>query len=120
MNDEQLKRQLRQALAARRTGRTPDFEATLALTGERNCRSRKRYAVTAGIAAVAAIIAVSLGLWSSPGDQAPLEYLSEQALLDSTAWAAPSDVLLPRYAFDLYQDLPVLIESTEIQEGVLL
>ena len=120
MNDEQLRQQLRRALAARQTGHTPEFEATLALAEERNRRSRKRYAVTAGVAAVVAIVAVTLGLWSSHRDRVPLEYLSEQALLDSTVWVAPSDVLLPRYEFDLYRDLPVLIESTEIQEGVLL
>ena len=41
-------------------------------------------------------------------------------LLGSTSWQAPSDVLLPQHEFDLYQDMPALIESTEAATGALL
>jgi len=120
MDDEQLKKRLRQALAARQTGRTPAFETTLAAATERHRHAVRCYAYAAGAAAAAAMVAVTLGLWSSlPGRSAP-EYLSEQALLGSTAWTAPSDVLLPEYEFDLYRDLPVLIEPTQLQDGALL
>jgi hypothetical protein len=54
--------------------------------------------------------------------QAPKEatYIEVAELLDSTYWFAPSDVLLPDREFDIYQDMPVLFESTEPAEGALL
>ena len=47
-------------------------------------------------------------------------YIEVADLMDSTYWTAPSDALLPEREFDIYQDLPVLFESTEPAEGALL
>jgi len=41
-------------------------------------------------------------------------------LLGTTGWSAPSDSLMPDHQFDIYQDIPVLIESTETYGGTLL
>ena len=47
-------------------------------------------------------------------------YIEVADLLESTYWSAPSDVLLPDRQFDIYQELPVIFESTEPAGGALL
>jgi hypothetical protein len=42
------------------------------------------------------------------------------ALMNSTTWTAPSDVLMPDHQFDIYRDIPVLDQSTISEEGTLL
>ena len=49
-----------------------------------------------------------------------VEYIELAELMGSTSWAAPSDVLMPEYEIDIYQDLPALMESTKPVEGALL
>jgi hypothetical protein len=64
---------------------------------------------------MAAVIVLQSGT-APPGPS----YVEVADLMDSTYWSAPSDVLLPDREFDIYQDLPVLFESTEPAEGALL
>jgi len=120
MNEKQMQRLLRQALAEREAGRVPAFAPTLAAAERSMHRTARRQRMAAGLAAAAAVAAVAFVLWPSQQAAEAPQYLSEQALLDSTAWVAPSDVLLPRYEFDIYQDLPVLNGLDDLQEGTFL
>jgi hypothetical protein len=70
-------------------------------------------------AAAAAIVGAVIVLLNS-GSPPTASYIEIADLMESTYWAAPSDVLLPDREFDIYQDLPVLFESTEPAEGALL
>ena len=72
----------------------------------------------AGSAAVAAALAIAFGLHAPTEDE--LRYIDADELLETTGWSAPSDSLLPDHAFDIYEDIPVLIESTETYGGALL
>jgi len=96
----------------------PDFAATWQAA---SCRAgRRRYRLhLAAAAAVAAIAVIVVANLSGPPDEA-LEYIEMSELMGSTSWTAPSDVLLPESRFDIYQDLPTLIESTEVDGGTLL
>ena len=48
------------------------------------------------------------------------EPLEVTGLLDSTNWVAPSDALLPEHEFDIFEELPRPMESTDSAEGALL
>ena len=84
---------------------------------QRHVAARRRYRRFATVAALAAAVVIGLNL------KGPIEerrYIETAELLDSTYWSAPSDVLLPDREFDIYQDMPVLFESTEPAGGTLL
>ena len=67
-----------------------------------------------------AMIAIVAGLWSSQEAGMSDDYLIADSLLNTTQWSAPSDALMPTHEFDIYQELPVLLESTKPAEGALL
>lgn len=98
--------------------RVPTFAETWRAAEERYARRRRRYGMLAGAAAVVAMVFVGLQLQTSP--TADVNYIEVDELLGSTSWTAPSDVLLPRHEFDIYQELPSLIESTDTAGGTLL
>ena len=97
--------------------KTPSFDRVWQAAEERYTSSRKRYRNVASAAAVIAATVIALN-WQSPTEQN--NYIEIAELLGSTSWSAPSDVLLPDRKFDIYQDMPVLFESTEPAGGALL
>jgi uncharacterized membrane protein len=97
--------------------RQASFERLWQKAEQQHAASRRRYRWFAGTAATAAAVVIALNL-HTPAEQDA--YIEIAELLDSTYWSAPSDVLLPDREFDIYQDLPVLFESTEPAEGALL
>lgn len=113
MSDERLKERVRDALASRQR-EAPPFTRTWAAAEARHRRSRRRYGVTAGVAASVALIAAAFVLWPSDPQQVPAGIVTADALLGTTQWTAPSDVLLPEHRFDIFGDLPVLGESTDL------
>jgi len=94
----------------------PAFDATWLAARQRHENTRRRYQRFAGVAALAATAIIVL-FAQSPSHET---YIEVADLLDSTYWTAPSDVLLPQREFDIYQDMPVLFESTEPAGGTLL
>ncbi len=98
--------------------RVPPFAKTWRGAERRYAVTRRSYRRVAAAATVIAAVVVGANLQSP---QLEMEALFEVAdLLGSTSWSAPSDVLLPEHQFDIYQDMPVLIESTESAGGALL
>ncbi|MFQ6005327.1 MAG: hypothetical protein ACE5OQ_07465 [Woeseia sp.] len=120
MNDDELKKRLQSALRSRQGRDAPAFE-TLWTGAEHRYRARRSaYRRVAAVAAVAGI-AVALMLARPPnGDGITGAYLTEEDLMSSTRWLAPSDALLPQREFDIYGELPVLIETNDLEEGSLL
>lgn len=97
----------------------PEFGRVWAAAEIRVHEQRKRR--YASFAAAAAATALVVGLLSQTDPSSPdFRYLDIEELLGSTSWSAPSDTLLPTHQIDLYQDVPMLIESTERYEGSLL
>ena len=79
----------------------------------------RRYLGVAGAVASVAAVAIALLVFAPEEIPAP-EPLQITGLLDSTSWVAPSDVLLPEHEFDIFEELPEPMESTESAEGALL
>lgn len=104
----------------------PPFDAVFAAAERRHGDSKRPYAGIAGAAVVAAVVAaVAVAVMLMIEARAPTpdsmpKMLQVAELMDSTNWSAPSDVLLPTHEFDIYQELPVLLESTKPAEGALL
>lgn len=113
-SDDRLRAALAGVQARKEAGRVPDFEQVWTVA-ERNARSRRRRGVLAGSVAVLAVAFVML---VPSGDD--MQYIDTAELLETTSWSAPSDSLLPERHFDIYGDVPVLIESAETYGGALL
>ena len=107
--DEALRQRVRQSWQRGDNEEVPPFDQVWRHAEARLTASRRRYAQLAAIAVALGIIAVFFG--TRPTVDEP-QYIEMAELLNSTYWAAPSDVLLPQREFDIYQDLPELFEST--------
>jgi len=117
MSDETLREQVSRAWQRAADEDHSSFDIVWQAAQERHTASRRRYLRFASVAAVVAAIVVGLNL-QVPEEE--VSYIEIAELLDSTYWSAPSDVLLPDREFDIYQDMPVLFESTEPAGGALL
>ncbi len=117
ISDETLREQVSRAWRRGAGEDHSSFDSVWQLAQERHAASRRRYRRFASVAAVVAVIVVGLTLQVPEEETA---YIEVADLLDSTYWSAPSDVLLPDREFDIYQDMPVLFESTEPAGGALL
>lgn len=96
----------------------PPFDRVWRAAEARHRLSRRRYRSIAGIAAAAAVAVIVLNHQALRQEE--MQFIEVAELLESTSWVSPSDVLLPERQFNLYEDLPVLIESTEPAGGALL
>jgi hypothetical protein len=96
----------------------PTFEETWQAAERRYATSRRRHRGLTAAAGLAVAAIVATALLTPTADE--VTYVEAAELLGSTSWSAPSDVLLPEYQFDIYQELPSLIESTEPAGGSLL
>ena len=108
-DDEALRRRVRESWQTRHDEDGPAFADTWRHAEARFAATRRRYVRVAAVAVALGVIAVVFG--TRPAVEEP-EYIEMAELLNSTYWAAPSDVLLPKREFDIYQDLPELFEST--------
>lgn len=111
-----LRHAVRRAQRAAEAGRVPDF-ATVWAAAEVQADRRRRPWALAGVAAAAVVAGI---VWFAEPDQPAWQYIDPADLANSTSWVAPSDVLLPERQFDIFREIPVLIESTETIEGALL
>ncbi len=134
MNREELK--LRKALQVSDVA-APPFEQSLASAGRRLRRRRAVRRVSG--AAVACGLVFLVFVWrSGPAPSVP-QFGLEEALMTTTRWNAPSDMLLagssgpvaadmrmpsdallPRHRINLYTEMPGISVSTEPEEGPLL
>ena len=117
--EQQIRAALKQGHREAEAGQVPDFESVWKGADQRVARKRRRIRAVGGMAAAAALIAVVV-----IGQQRPVEqdwqFIDPNEIAGSTSWTAPSDVLLPTHQFDIYRDIPVLIESTGEDGGTLL
>jgi hypothetical protein len=116
-SDDKLREQLKRAWRRGAGDRRPTFESSWQLAQGRYAAARRRYRRFASVAAITAAIVVGLNALTSKDEPT---YIEVADLLESTYWSAPSDVLLPHREFDIYQDMPVLFESTKPAGGALL
>jgi hypothetical protein len=119
MNEDQVRKGLKEAYQSAE-GKPPSFDSVWAAAEAAHGRSRNRLKVVGGFAAAVALIGITVSLWPEQQAELPDEFLIADALMNSTSWTAPSDSLMPEHQFDIYQDIPFLIESTKSPEGTLL
>jgi len=117
-SETKLRVALRDAQASVENGDVPQFDRVWAAANARTRTSRRQRRVVAGAAAAATVAAIAFGLLVPRGGE--LQFVDEDELLGTTSWSAPSDSLLPEHQFDIYREIPVLIESTETNGGALL
>ncbi|MDH3275355.1 MAG: hypothetical protein OEM99_12555 [Gammaproteobacteria bacterium] len=117
-SDTPLRVALREAQAGVENAGVPQFDRVWAAANARTQSLRRKRRVVAGSVAAAAVAAIAFGLLMPR--EVELRFVDEDELLGTTSWFAPSDGLLPEYQFDIYQEIPVLIESTETFGGALL
>ena len=120
MNDEKLKQQLRDSLQSMQGDDAPEFDAIWSNAERQHRASSSRYQQFAGFVAAVAVATIAFVLWPLNGNNGAPNYLTEEDLMSSTQWVAPSDVLLPEHRIDIYGELPVLIETNDFDEGSLL
>lgn len=118
MTDDALKNQLKRAFDAAEDTAAPPFGDVWHAATLQHRRERRRYAILSGVAAALAIAVI--GLWSYRQVPVSDEFLIADALLNQTQWSAPSDVLLPEHEYDIYQEVPFLVEPTNPNEGLFL
>lgn len=117
MNDNDIRQGLKRGQSIAEAGRVPAFDRVWA-GARRRVASRRRRRVAGGLAAAVTLTAMAAVLLQSR--QPAWEFVDPEDLVTGTSWQAPSDVLLPEYRIDIYEEIPVLIESTAIDGGTLL
>ncbi len=92
----------------------PAFDTTFEAATRR--AERRSQAVRVGLP-LAAAVAMAAVIVNQPEPE--IVFVAEAELLGATWWQAPSDELLPTHQFDIYRDLPDLIESTKVDGETL-
>lgn len=117
--EEQVRTALKRGHGEAEAGQVPDFDSVWAGAEKSIARRRRRIRAVGGVAAAAVLIAVVMIGQLRPVEQ-DWQFIDPNEIAGSTSWTAPSDVLLPTHRFDIYRDIPVLIESTGEDGGTLL
>lgn len=120
MKDEAIRDWLKPVYEEAERDEVPPFGQVWASASKASEKSRRRIRVTASIAAAVAVMAITVALWPLQQAETGDEYLIAEALLNSTAWSAPSDALMPQHQFDIYREIPFPAVSTDRYEGALL
>ena len=118
-SERRLRDAMRQGQSEAEAGRVPDFDTTWAAAEAASQRGRRRITALGSLAAALALVAVVVVSQMRP-TETDWQFVNPDEFANSTSWVAPSDVLLPEHRFDIYRDIPVLIESTGSEEGALL
>lgn len=114
-SNREFDRALEQELRAPTAQHGPPFERSMqAAELQLAARNRRHTGFSAAALAVAAVVVASNVSMRGEPDA---KFIEMAELMSSTSWAAPSDILLPERQFDVYQDLPELIEPTDEAEG---
>ena len=120
MSDNDIKELLKDTHGAIQRSEPPAFDKVWAAAESQHLKERRRYVTFSGMAAAVAMVAIVAGLWSSQEAETSDDYLIADSLLNTTQWSAPSDALMPTHQFDIYREIPFLMESTDLEEGTLL
>lgn len=120
MSEKELQDKVSEALRSASSHAVPEFGKVWTAAEQEAQKSRRRYATFSGFAAAFAVVAIVIGNWNAQSPDIGDDYLIADALLNSTQWTAPSDALMPQHQFDIYQEIPFLDGSTDIQDGSLL
>jgi hypothetical protein len=120
MRKEKIGRSVAEAIAARDAALAPGFEETWLAAEARYLAQKRQYRMVTAVAVSFALVAIVIGLLPADEPQQLPDFELAAGLMNTTLWSAPSDVLLPEHPIDIYQDLPEIPASTDLNEGTLL
>jgi hypothetical protein len=120
MSEEKMSRSVADAMASRDAASVPGFDETWLAAEARYLAQKRQYRMVTAVAVSLVLMAIVIGLLPAGEQQQLPDFELAAGLMNTTLWSAPSDVLLPEYPIDIYQDLPEMPVSTDLNEGTLL
>ncbi len=126
MNESERKMELdlgksvTESISKRDVRSVPGFDETWTAAEARFLVEKRRYRMVTGVAASLALVAIVLGMLTPDGKQVLPDFELEAGMMNTTLWSAPSDVLMPQYPIDIYQDIPEIPVSTDLNGETLL
>lgn len=120
MSDNDLRDAVRRVWPRTPARTTGDFASAWRSAEARHAAQSTLWPRAAGVAAALVLAGVALVVFDQDRTTVGPPVIDAAELLGSTSWSAPSDVLLPEHRFDIYQELPELLESTPPAGGSLL
>lgn len=121
MDEKKIREEVKKAAEATQTvSRIPSFNETWVCAEAEFVRTSNQHRRVGGLVAAALVVGIAIAFWPTQQAEFSDDFLIADGLLNSTLWSAPTDTLMPEHQFDIYQELPFLLESTEGQEGSLL
>jgi hypothetical protein len=119
-SEQELGKSIAESIAQRDLKSVPGFDETWATAEARFLVEKRRYRMITGVAASLALVAIVLGMLPPEGRQELPDFGLAAGMMNTTLWSAPSDVLMPQYAIDVYQDIPEIPVSTDLNGETLL
>jgi hypothetical protein len=116
----ELGKSVAESISKRDVRSVPGFDETWVAAEARFLVEKRRYRTVTGVAASLALVAIVLGMLPPDGDQKLPDFELEAGMMNTTLWSAPSDVLMPHYQIDVYQDIPEIPVSTDLNGETLL
>jgi len=109
-----------ESISKRELRSVPGFDETWVAAEARFLVEKRRYRLVTGFAASLAMVAIVLGMLPPDGRQELPDFELAAGMMNTTLWSAPSDVLMPQYSTDVYQDIPEIPVSTDLNGETLL
>jgi hypothetical protein len=119
-SDKELDSSVGDSISKRDANSLPGFDETWAAAEARFLVEKKRHRLVTGVAASLALVVIALGVLPPDGKQQLPDFELSAGMMNTTLWSAPSDVLMPHYQTDIYQDVPQIPVSTELNGDTLL
>ena len=119
-SERELEKSVAESISERDLCSVPGFDETWAVAEARFLVEKRRYRAVTGVAASLALFAIVVGILPPDGRQELPDFELATGMMNSTLWSAPSDVLMPQYPIDVYQDIPEIPVSTDLHGETLL
>lgn len=119
-SEKELGKSVAESISKQDSRSVPGFDETWAAAEARFLVEKRRYAMVTGAAVSLALVAIVLGMLPPDGRQELPDFGLEAGMMNTTWWSAPSDILMPQYQIDIYQDIPEIPVSTDLNGEALL
>ena len=119
-SENELRESVAASISKRDVRSVPGFDETWAVAEARFLVEKRRYRMVTGVAASLALVAIVIGMLPPEGQQELPDFELAAGMMNTTLWSAPSDVLMPQYPIDVYQDIPEIPVSTDLNGETLL
>lgn len=119
-SETELRKSLAESISKRGSTPLQGFDEAWAVAEARFLVEKRRYRMISGVAASLALFAIVIGMLPSGSQQQLPDFELAAGMMNTTMWRAPSDILMPQYPIDIYQDIPEIPASTDLIGEALL